>query len=221
MTVSDHENNPFGVQWQRYWAGAPYPDLVKTIPHVAFEVDDLNAALEGQKVIIKPNSPSEGLTVAFIEVNGAPIELMQYRRLEMAEESKALVFHGGQSNYYVNDVEGMAAFYRDNFGFKETYRTPKEGEPEHVEIRLGEYLIGLSSVEAGRTTHHLPLDPGKPRGEIVLWTNDVDRAHAMLMEKRVLCIHEPHNFDVNEQLRLRVAWYYDPEGNIFQTVCQR
>jgi hypothetical protein len=24
----------------RYWDGAPYPDLVKTVPHVAFEVDD-------------------------------------------------------------------------------------------------------------------------------------------------------------------------------------
>ena len=78
MTVSDHENNPFGIQWQRYWIDAPYPDLVKTKPHVAFEVDDLDAALEGQKILIAPNSPSKGLTVAFIEVNGAPIELMCY-----------------------------------------------------------------------------------------------------------------------------------------------
>lgn len=78
MTVSDHENNPFGIQWQRYWEDAPYPDLVKTVPHVAFEVDDLAEALAGQNVIVQPNSPSEGLTVAFIEVNGAPVELMQY-----------------------------------------------------------------------------------------------------------------------------------------------
>lgn len=78
MTVSDHENNPFGIQWQRYWDNAPYPDLVKTVPHVAFEVDDLGTALAGHKVIIAPNSPSEGLIVAFVEVNGAPVELMQY-----------------------------------------------------------------------------------------------------------------------------------------------
>jgi len=78
MTVSDHENNPFGIQWQRYWDNAPYPDLVKTVPHVAFEVDDLGTALAGHKVIIPPNSPSEGLIVAFVEVNGAPVELMQY-----------------------------------------------------------------------------------------------------------------------------------------------
>jgi hypothetical protein len=28
-------------------------------------------------VIIEPNSPSPGVTVAFIEVNGAPVELLQ------------------------------------------------------------------------------------------------------------------------------------------------
>src|SRR2546423_6250284 len=58
VTVSDHANNPFGIQWQRYWADAPYPELVKTVPHVAFEVDELEAALEGYKVLIPPNSPS-------------------------------------------------------------------------------------------------------------------------------------------------------------------
>lgn len=78
MTVSDHENNPYGIQWQRYWENAPYPELVKNIPHVAFEVDDLDAELLGKKVIIKANSPSKGLRVAFIEVNGAPVELMEY-----------------------------------------------------------------------------------------------------------------------------------------------
>ena len=78
MTVSDHDNNPFGIQWQRYWDDAPYPELVKTIPHVAFEVDDLEDALTGQKIIIAPNSPDAGVIVAFIEINGAPVELLQF-----------------------------------------------------------------------------------------------------------------------------------------------
>ena len=77
MTVSDHLSNPFGIQWQRYWPDAPYPDLVQTVPHVAFEVDDLAAALRDQHVIIEPNSPSLGVIVAFIEIQGAPVELMQ------------------------------------------------------------------------------------------------------------------------------------------------
>jgi hypothetical protein len=77
ITVSDHQDNPYGIQWQRYWDDAPYPELVKTVPHVAFEVGDLTAALAGQNVIIEPNSPSRGVLVAFVEVNGAPVELMQ------------------------------------------------------------------------------------------------------------------------------------------------
>ncbi|MDR9417668.1 VOC family protein [Gracilimonas sp.] len=80
MTVSDHESNAFGIQWQRYWEDAPYPEIVKTIPHVAFEVDNLEQALAGEEVIIEPNSPSEGLTVAFIKVNGAPVEFMEFKK---------------------------------------------------------------------------------------------------------------------------------------------
>ena len=78
MTVSDHENNPYGIQWRRYWDDCTLPELVKTVAHVAFVVDDLEKEIEGKNVIIKPNSPSEGLMVAFIEVNGAPVELMEY-----------------------------------------------------------------------------------------------------------------------------------------------
>ena len=77
MTVSDHTRNPFGIQWQRYWDDAPYPELVRTVPHVAFEVNDLEQALEGHRVLIAPNSPSPGVRVAFIEVQGAPVELLQ------------------------------------------------------------------------------------------------------------------------------------------------
>jgi hypothetical protein len=77
LTVSDHQSNAFGIQWQRYWPDAPYPELVKTVTHVAFEVDDLETALRGQEVIIAPNNPSPGVVVAFIKVAGAPVELLQ------------------------------------------------------------------------------------------------------------------------------------------------
>jgi hypothetical protein len=74
----DHENNPFGIQWMRFEPGSPLPEIVKTIPHVAFEVDDLNSALAGHEVIIEPNSPSEGVLVAFILADGAPVEFLQF-----------------------------------------------------------------------------------------------------------------------------------------------
>jgi hypothetical protein len=78
--VSGYGKNPYGVEWMRYEEDAPYPELVKTVAHVAFETDDLAEAIRGKKVIIAPNSPSPGVMVAFIEDNGAPIELLQIDR---------------------------------------------------------------------------------------------------------------------------------------------
>ncbi len=80
MYVSGFGRSPYGVEWNRFEDDAPYPDLVKTIPHIAFEVDDLEKVLKGKNVIIEPNSPSPGVVVAFIEDNGAPIEFLQIDR---------------------------------------------------------------------------------------------------------------------------------------------
>ena len=82
LYASGYEQSPYGVEWMRFDPDCPLPELVKTVPHVAFVVDDLEAALVGQEVLIVPNRPAEGLTVAFIVHNGAPIELMQFDRPE-------------------------------------------------------------------------------------------------------------------------------------------
>ncbi len=75
--VSGYESSPYGVEWMRFEADSPLPELVKTVPHVAFQVDDLERALEGKQVLIAPNSPSPGVRVAFIVDNGAPIEFLE------------------------------------------------------------------------------------------------------------------------------------------------
>ena len=62
----------------RFEPEARVPDLVRTVPHVAFEVDDLSAELAGKEILIPPNSPSPGVTVAFIVENGAPVEFLQF-----------------------------------------------------------------------------------------------------------------------------------------------
>ncbi len=76
--VSGYETSPYGVEWMRFEPDSPLPELVKTVPHVAFEVDDLEAELAGKEVLIEPNSPAEGMRVAFIVEDGAPIEFIQY-----------------------------------------------------------------------------------------------------------------------------------------------
>jgi hypothetical protein len=77
LYVSGYEESPYGIEWMRYEPDSPLPELVKTIPHVAFKVDNLEEELIGKEVIIQPNSPSKGVLVAFIVENGAPIEFLQ------------------------------------------------------------------------------------------------------------------------------------------------
>jgi hypothetical protein len=76
--VSGFETNPYGIEWMRFESDCPLPELVKTVPHVAFKVDDLKRELEGKDVLIEPNSPSPGVTVAFIISDGAPVEFLQF-----------------------------------------------------------------------------------------------------------------------------------------------
>ena len=76
--TAGYEENEFNIEWMRYGEKCTLPDIVKRLPHVAFEVDDLNEAIIGHEVIIEPNSPSHGLIVAFVLINDAPVELMQW-----------------------------------------------------------------------------------------------------------------------------------------------
>ena len=78
-----YENSKYGIEYMRYESDCPLPSIVKTKPHIAFEVDNIHEYIKGKKVIIQPNSPSEGNLVAFIEEEGMPIELIQ---IEMKNE---------------------------------------------------------------------------------------------------------------------------------------
>jgi hypothetical protein len=78
--VSGYETSAYGIEWMRFEPEASVPELVRTVPHVAFEVDDLSAEIAGKEILIAPNSPSPGVTVAFIVENGAPVEFLQFAK---------------------------------------------------------------------------------------------------------------------------------------------
>jgi hypothetical protein len=56
--------------------------LIKSVPHIAFEVDDLESELQKHdlKIITPPNAPGEGIRVAMIIHNGVPIELIEFAK---------------------------------------------------------------------------------------------------------------------------------------------
>jgi hypothetical protein len=78
--VSGFQTSPFGIEWMRFEKDSPISELIKTIPHLAFEVNDLNYELSIHElnVITEPSSPADGIRVAMIEHNGAPIELIEF-----------------------------------------------------------------------------------------------------------------------------------------------
>ena len=78
MYVSGFESSPYGIEWMRFDEGSPIPEIIRTVPHLAFEVDNLKEALQGKEILTPPNSPSDGVIVAMIIHNGAPIELLQF-----------------------------------------------------------------------------------------------------------------------------------------------
>ena len=80
LYVSGFSESPYGIEFMRFEPDSPVPAVIKTVPHVAFEVDDIDAALAGKTVLSPPNAPSAGVRVAMIVHNGAPIELIQFAR---------------------------------------------------------------------------------------------------------------------------------------------
>ena len=78
MHVSGFETSPFGVEWMRFEPGSTVSELIRAVPHIAFEVDDLEVALEGKELIGEPLSPMAGVRVAMILHNGMPVELLEF-----------------------------------------------------------------------------------------------------------------------------------------------
>jgi len=80
MYVEGFETSPFGIEWMRFESDCPISELVRTVPHIAFEVDDLDAAIEGKTLLGEISSPSKGVRVAMIVDDGVPVELLEFQK---------------------------------------------------------------------------------------------------------------------------------------------
>jgi lactoylglutathione lyase len=120
-------------------------------------------------------------------------------------------------NFYTYDIDAGLRFYRDLLGFTETFRTPIEGTPEHVELRLNGFTLGLGTVEAARRVHGVDAVPGSAAMVLVVWTGDVDAAYEKLIAAGTPAVQPPHDTGNNN----RNALLRDPDGNLVEIVAKR
>jgi lactoylglutathione lyase len=126
------------------------------------------------------------------------------------------MFKTGFVNLYTADIEAGLRFYRDLLGFRETFRTPREGVPEHVELTLDGFGIGLGTVEAAKRVHGVDASPGTASMVIVVWTDDVEAAFERLRSAGTPVVQPPHDTGNNN----RNALLRDPDGNLVEIVAK-
>lgn len=79
--VAGFERSPYGIEWMRFDADCPVEDLIQRTPHLAFEVDDIEAAVDGKEILVAPTELYPGARVAMIVSDGAPVELLEFETI--------------------------------------------------------------------------------------------------------------------------------------------
>lgn len=109
---------------------------------------------------------------------------------------------------YSADVERAVAFYRDQLGGTQTFRYPAEGSAQHVELRIGDVTIALSSLDAVQA-EGLPAPTAGHPMELTVGCDSADNAVAALQAAGTPVLVRPHNHVAGH----RRAYVTDPDGN--------
>ena len=141
-------------------------------------------------------------------------DLMSYK--DKGRTMDSMVFTEGFVHLYTRDIEAGIRFYRDLLGFRETFRTPREGTPDHVELTLNGFGVGLGAIEAVKRRHGVDASPGSPAMSLVIWTDNVDESFERLTSAGTRVVQPPHDVGSNRSALLR-----DPDGNLVEIVARR
>ena len=80
LFITDASQSAHHIEWIRAEADCPFPEVLKTTAHVAYTVENLDAAIQNQEVIWPPFEPLPGIRVAFILDDGAPVEYLEFAK---------------------------------------------------------------------------------------------------------------------------------------------
>ncbi len=123
----------------------------------------------------------------------------------------------GLVNVFTHDIERALDFYQGVLGLHETFRTPGEGAPEHVEMTAGGFVLALSTAEAARRVHGLDAEVGRSAMSLVFWVDDVDAVYGAVTGAGAPAVTAPHDAGNNN----RNAVVRDPDGTLVELVAKR
>lgn len=76
--ITDSEKHPLQVEWLRYEADSPVQEPVKSSPHIAFRVENLEKESNDMELLLGPMIIDIHTRVAFYRYNdGTIVELME------------------------------------------------------------------------------------------------------------------------------------------------
>jgi len=73
-SVAEH---PYRVEWIRFEPDSPVTGPVRELPHVAYRVDDIEAAAAGMKVLLEPFDVGERIVGFYQTEDGAVVEFVK------------------------------------------------------------------------------------------------------------------------------------------------
>lgn len=76
--ITDFQKHPYRVEWLRFEPDSPVTGPVREMPHVAYRVDDIEAAAKGLKVLLEPFDAGIAIVGFYQTDDGAVVEFMKY-----------------------------------------------------------------------------------------------------------------------------------------------
>jgi len=75
--VTDCADSNYKVEYLFFEPDSAMPAAIQDETHIAYDVDDLEAAVEGKSILVPICEPMPGLKMAFIYDEGLAVELLQ------------------------------------------------------------------------------------------------------------------------------------------------
>lgn len=74
--LTNYADSTNRIEWLRFESDSWMPKLIQECTHIAYQVTDPEAEMEGKTILLPPTDLGGGAWIAFIEEEGIAIELM-------------------------------------------------------------------------------------------------------------------------------------------------